>query len=268
MACRNAYRGARNRQEEQEILSTISKPVVAPKVGRLLFGVDSALGANDILQNNLDQFEWVRRNKIYPNFWGRNIVGENCLTKEEIKFLHDRGCKIAAIYRTPDVKRVERDGEILAKKINMIAFELGIPAGTAIFLEIDEKETITRDYMRGFARALLEEGYTPAFKANTDANYAFDHEYSRGMQSNKELFAKCLIWAITPRLAEFEGITNSHLIHPDNWKPYAPSGITRKDIAIWQYGKDCHPILDDEDQEVMFNLNLVRNEQVIIEKMF
>ena len=67
---------------------------------------------------------------------------------------------------------------------------------------------------------------------------------------------------------EYDGITTSHLIHPDNWMPYAPSGITRNEIAIWQYGKNCHPIEDDTGIVVTFNLDLVRNEQVIIDKMF
>ena len=44
---------------------------------RLLFGVDSHTPSNDILQNNLTEFEWAVRNKVYPNFWGRNLTGEN-----------------------------------------------------------------------------------------------------------------------------------------------------------------------------------------------
>lgn len=60
----------------------------------------------------------------------------------------------------------------------------------------------------------------------------------------------------------------THLIHPDNWAPFAPSGITRNEIAIWQYGRACHPIEDDTGKMVTFNLDLVRNEQVIIDKMF
>ena len=68
--------------------TSITEPSVAQKVNRLLFGVDSKHPANDLLQNNIEQFEWVVRNKIYPNFYGRNMVGEKCLTREEIKFLH------------------------------------------------------------------------------------------------------------------------------------------------------------------------------------
>lgn len=268
MACRNAYKTKMINDEVEMIQPTVTEPVVAKTVDRLLFGVDSKFQANDLLQNNIEQFEWVVRNKIYPNFYGRIINGEKCLTKEEIVFLHDKGCKIAAVYATTEEKQTEEQGNIIAKKIDVRALELGIPEGTAVFLEIGESETVSSEFMRGFAKSLMLEGYTPGFKANTDAKFAFDREFSRGMQTDKDVFKKCLIWAVAPVIEEYDGITTSHLIHPDNWTPYAPSGIRRNEIAIWQYGKDCHPIEDDNGEEITFNLNLVRNEQVIIDKMF
>ncbi len=246
-----------------------AKEITAKKaVERLFWGVDSQIQSDDILQNNITEFEWVVRNKMYPIFWGRNLVGENALTKEEIDFLHSMGCKIAAIYTNSDEKQTEKQGQILAKKIEELAFELAIPAGTAIFLEIGENDTISSEFMRGFANMMLVEGYVPAFKANTDAAFDFDREYSRGIQADKEIFRKCLVWAVTPSLPEYDRITTTHLIHPDNWIPFAPSGITRQDIAIWQYGKDCHPVADDSGRETSFNVNLVRDPSVIIDKMF
>ena len=266
MACKGANRQkitnvAMATENEQPIM-------VEQKVKRLLFGVDSKSKSDDILQNNITQLEWVVRNKVYPNFWGRNLTGENALTREEIDFLHSKGCKIAAMYNDAGAKQTEEQGKLLAKKIDVVAMELGIPEGTAIFLEIGENETVTRNFMRGFATDLIKAGFTPGFKANTDANFGFDREFSRGMQTNKEVFEKCLIWAVSPSLKEYDRVTTTHLIHPDNWMPYAPSGITRNDIAIWQYGKNCHPIEDDKGIETAFNINLVRNEKVIIEKMF
>ena len=268
MACRNAYRARRMNTEADVVQASITEPAVAKTVDRLLFGVDSKIQANDLLQNNIEEFEWVVRNKIYPNFYGRYLTGENCLTKEEIKFLHSKGCKIAAIYVDDGKKQTEEEGIILAKKIDIRTVELGIPEGTAIFLEIGEGESVSRDFMKGFAKGLMTEGLTPGFKANTDAKFTFDLEFSRGMQTDKEIFKKCLIWAVSPTVKEYNGITTSHLIHPDNWTPFAPSGITRNEIAIWQYGVECHPIEDDMGKVTTFNLDLVRNEQVIIDKMF
>ena len=268
MACRNAYK--RNEKNDMAIATptVAKKPEVLPTVTHLLFGVHSEYEANDLLQNNIDLFEWATRNKIYPNFWGRYILGENALTAAEIRYLHDKGCRIAALCRAEKSKSSEEAGKTFAAKVNAAATALEIPEGTAIYFEIDSEEVPSRDYLRGFASTLVAAGYTPAFKANTDAKYAFDREFSRGMQTDKDIFDKCLIWATAPILAEYDQMTTSHLIHPDNWKPFAPSAIQRKEIALWQYGKDCHPIYDDADRKTVFHLDLVRNPQVITEKMF
>ena len=267
MACINAFTAKKMTEVEKKQTSE-KKLIVEKEVNRLLFGVNSEIQANDLLQNNIEEFEWVVRNKIYPNFYGRYLTGENCLTKDEIKYLHGKGCKIAAIYAETGEKQTEEQGKTLAKNIDMRAFELGITEGTAIFLEIGENEKVSKSFMRGFAKTLIAEGYTPGFKANTDAKFDFDREFSRGMQTDKEVFKKCLIWAIAPTVGEYNTITTSHLIHPDNWMPYAPSGISRKEIAIWQYGRGCHPIEDNTGKTVSFDLDLVRNEYVIREKMF
>lgn len=268
MACRNAYRTRPVMAGAESAPQKISEPVVAQKVSRLFFGVDSKTQAHDLLQNNIDMFEWVVRNKIPPNFYGRNIVGEKVLTKKEIEFLHIRGVKIAAIYSDSGEKVKKEAGIAVAKKAVEAATKLEIPTETAIFLEIADGETLTRDFLLGFAKTLISVGYTPAFKASTDAKYVFDREFSRGLQTDKEVFNKCLIWAVSPTLAEYNGMTTTHLIHPDVWRPFAPSGITREQIAVWQYGNNCHPIADDAGAKTTFDLNLVRNIDVIINKMF
>ena len=267
MACRDAYRNGET-NVTFEALQNGAAPAVKKTVNRLLFGVDSKIQANDLLQNNIEEFEWVVRNKVYPNFYGRYLTGENALTKEEINYIHRKGCKIAAIYADDGEKKTAEQGELLAKKISLLTLELGIPAGTVIFLEIADGEKVSYDFMKGFANALMAEGLTPGFKANTDAKFSFDREFSRGMRTDKAVFKHCLIWAVAPTLEEYNEITTSHLIHPDNWKPYAPSGLTRAEIAIWQYGVDCHPIEDDMGEITTFNLDLVRNEEVLIDKMF
>ena len=137
MACKNAYKTKTILQEAGVAQISITEPVVAQNVGRLLFGVDSRVQANDLLQNNIEEFEWIIRNKIDPNFYGRSLVGENALTKEEISFLHGKGCKIAAIYADNGEKRTEEQGKILAKKIDIRALELGIPEGTVFLAALD-----------------------------------------------------------------------------------------------------------------------------------
>lgn len=263
MACKKAFRtkrrcsGSNGAETFGEFMSD-----------QLIFGVNSDMRSDDVLQNNLSLFEWATRNKIYPSFWGRNLSGENALTHEEINFLHSQGCKIVAMYQTNTPKATEDQGRATGKDVCRIASMLDIPEGTAIFLEVSDVETMTNDFMKGYALELREHWYTPAFRANTDATFKFDCEYSRGRQIDKDLFGSCLIWATAPTLPEYNRMTTTHLIHPDQWKPYAPSSIARADIAIWQYGTDCHPIYDDENRMTSFNVHLVNNEEIIINAMF
>ena len=51
-----------------------------------------------VLQNNLTQFDWAARNKMYPNYWGRYIGGKNAVTPEKLDFLHQKGCKATFLY--------------------------------------------------------------------------------------------------------------------------------------------------------------------------
>lgn len=108
----------------------------------------------------------------------------------------------------------------------------------------------------------------PGFKADTDAHNSFDREFSRGAQTEPELFRRCLLWAISPSLKELDRVTTTHRIHPDLWSPFAPSGSKRRDIALWQYGRNCHPIEDDAGVETVFHLNLIKDERIILDKMF
>lgn len=265
MACKNTYNKA---DTEVSMETTEMSSAVAEQVDRLLFGVESETAANTLLQNNLDLFEWVVRNKIYPNFFGRYITGENSLTEQEIAYLHEKGCKIAVLCAADNVPQSDEGGKLFAKKMCIRALELGIPAGTAIFLELREKGPVGRDFLRGYAKELLTDGFIPGFKANTDARFAFDREFSRGMQTDREVFRQCLVWAVAPTVKEYDGMTTTHLIHPDNWTPFAPSGVRRREIAVWQYGNGCHQIEDDSGAMTSFDLDLVRNESVIVEKMF
>ena len=71
MACRKAYKTKIMKTEvaaSVQTSATVSE--VAKSVDRLLFGADSEIPANDLLQNNIKEFEWVVRNKIYP-IWSK-----------------------------------------------------------------------------------------------------------------------------------------------------------------------------------------------------
>lgn len=244
------------------------QPTMDNSIDRLFFGVDSKARADNILQNNLTQFEWVVRNKTHPNFWCRNINGENCLTKEEIKFIHNQGSKIGFMCLDNAEKATIPQGDFFANSMLDILNDLKIPNGVALFLEVNDTDIVSTEYMFGYAQKLLSNGFVPGFKANTDAKYPFDREFSRGIKYEKEIFGKCIVWATAPIIAEYDEITTTHLVHPENWVPFAPSGITRNDIAIWQYGKKCHSINDNLNKKTFFNVDLASNLKIIEHYMF
>lgn len=232
-----------------------------------LFGVDSDKSVLTLLQNNLTAYEWVCRNKDNPNYWGRNLTGSEPLTKEETQFLFNKGCQVVPYYDGTEEIQTQEQGVEMADKITFLALSLGIPDKTAIYLKVDD-ENVTTEFLEGFAKQMLENGFRPGFMANTDSAFCFDREFSRGLLANPSVFERCVIWATSPNMPEYERINTTHLIHPDEWKPFAPSGITKAQIAIWQYGEYCHPINDINDDEFSFNANLVMNEKIVTELMF
>ena len=52
----------------------------------MIFGADSSFPSNTRLTNGYTLFDWVMRKNCFPAFWGRNILGENSITEEEIEF--------------------------------------------------------------------------------------------------------------------------------------------------------------------------------------
>lgn len=233
----------------------------------LYFGFDCETPVDTILQNNITLFDWVERNKIYPTYCGRNITGKNALTREEVKFLADKGCNITVFFNPEGSKETEEQGKAAASVALSRVFELEVRYNKAIFMEIKENDSASKDFMKGYAAAIEEAGFIPGFKANTDSTFDFDRKFSAGMLSDPDIFGKCFVWATAPSAENYDNILTSHLISPDYWAPFAPSAITRRDIAIWQYGKNCHKIEDNSENVVVFNINLVRNVSVINENM-
>ena len=267
MACIDVLRARKQKmlmQQEPEEAS----PKTLKKPERLFFGVDAYFNTESILQNNSKLFDWVVKNKVTPDFFGRNINGENSLTVEEINYIHSKGCRIAPIYKSEELYETNESGINVGQKIIAALTELNVPSGTAVFLRIYEYNAAKTDFLIGYSHQLLDAGFTPAFMANTDARFGFDEEFSRAYQVERELIGQSLIWATSPVVDDYNKMTTTHLVYPDLWRPFAPSAITRNDIAIWQYGKECHKIYDDSGNETWFNLDLVSNEEIIINKMF
>ncbi len=229
----------------------------------LIFGADSSAPADTVLQNNLTLLEWVERNKQHPDFFGRSINKGGALTEKELDYLHANGCRIALIYLPITACRAEVQGIVDGEGAASAAKLLGIPEQCTLFARVAHCEAVTAEYMSGFILTLESAGYTAGFLANTDAHTCFDREFSRGLLHSRPIFEKAVLWASEPSLEQYYRTETSHFIHPDAYAPFAPSGIRPNDTAVWQYGRECHPIGDRLGNECTFNTNLIRNVSIM-----
>lgn len=96
--------------------------------------------------------------------------------------------------------------------------------------------------MQGFAEMLLSERFTPGFKVNTDAKFRFDRGYSGGMQAARDVFEKCLIWAVDrafrnlnvrPRRISFIRMNGFRLLLPALPETILPFGSTVRIVILF-----------------------------------
>lgn len=199
----------------------------------IIFGSSSNIPANEKLKNGYTLFEWVMRQKCVPSFWGRTLVGDNPLTREEVEFLKSKNCRIALVARDlTEVCVSGFDGKSDAECAIEAAKALGVPQGKniAIFAEIKPDWSVNHNWMLSFAQMLENSGYLPGFIGNTDSsiNFNFDRQCSHYIQALAEFGEiQTLYWATEPDLES----------RPEVWKPYCPSALEPEDIHFWTCGK-------------------------------
>ena len=205
----------------------------------LIYGVDSKKPANTLLTNGYDFYHWVMRMSCYPSFWGRTLLGEGEITKDEIKFFKEKKCRIALIVRNLKEAKIATNSAV--EEVNEIvksAKKLGVPQNQkiAIFAEIPPDWHVNHNWMISYGRHLLENGYYPGFIGNTDSskNFCFGRQCSHYVQATRKDNQLNAVYCSTEPKYNFE---------PDNWVPYAPSQLLPRDMHMWQYGTiDFHSI--------------------------
>lgn len=203
---------------------------------KILYGVSGEHPANIKLTNGYDLFHWVMRMSSPPSFWGRNMAGENRLTKEEIDFLHKNYCGIALIYNgLTEAEVSEKNGVEDGLRAVGAARSLGVPANKdiALFAEIGEEFSINHNWMIGFANAILDNGYIPGFIANTDSskNFNFGRQCSHYTQFMKDIARKSTAyWATQPKNEKV----------PTEWAPFCPSQLTPQNMDVWRTAKQIN----------------------------
>lgn len=210
---------------------------------KMNFGVCSTSPSNKMLKNGYTMYEWVKRQKCFPKFWGRNISGQNAITEDEIVFLKEKGCKILLVFNDLTEAKVSAvNGTEGALKAVEAAKKLGVPQnhGVALFAEIKSEWSVNHNWMISFAHIIATNGYTPAFIGNTDSskNFNFDRQCSHFVQATKDMNCfNTVFMATEPKCVGT----------PDEWLPYCPSVLDPNDIDLWSCGKTVFGQIEVED---------------------
>jgi len=198
----------------------------------MIFGVNSVDPANIKLTNGYDLFTWVMRKSSPPSFWGRNISGNNRLTRDEVNFLHGKYCNVALIFdELTEAKVSIAFGYADGMRAVTAAKGLGVPDDRriALFVEIKDDWSVNHNWMLGYAHTLLSNGYLPGFIGNTDSskNFNFGRQCSHYVQFMHAVAREYTVyWATEPKE---EG-------EPSEWSPYCPSELTPEKIDLWHNG--------------------------------
>lgn len=199
----------------------------------IIFGVNSIMSSNQKLKNGYTMYDWVVRQRCFPEFWGRTLIGENVITTEEIEFLRSRKCKIILVVRDLTEASICRDsGSDDALRAIEAAKTLGVPQNKEIMLlaEVNPEWSINHNWMLSFAYTLDTYGYVPGFIGNTDSslNFNFDRQSSHYIQAlgNKKPF-ETIFGALEPRIYDM----------PEIWSPYCPSALNPEDMNLWACGR-------------------------------
>lgn len=210
---------------------------------KMEFGVCSATPANKRLKNGYTFYDWVKRQKCFPSFWGRSISGMEQLTEEEIVFLRERGCKIMLVMDELTERGVSRlKGTDDAIRAVEAAKALGVPQyqGIAIFAYIKPDWSVNHNWMISFAQMVYANGYIPGFIGNTDSskNFNFDRQCSHYVQAtgNFDCF-NAVYMATEPKM---DGT-------PSVWEPYCPSALEPEDMDLWACGKTVFGSFEADD---------------------
>ena len=255
MSCVN-FKTKEKNNKWREVALDLEKEKSIPKY----FGVDTETRVDELLQNNITLFDWIRKNQGFPYFIGRRINGENALTSEEMSYIASNGSKVIPILTAVSEKSAKDNAKIAITLLDDLKIERNTPG----FVEIDA-EKVTDEFLKDFATEVLSGGNIPGFYVDTDSYNNFDRLFSRAYQANEELMKQCKIWALSPEMEEFYETKNGHNEKPDIWGPFAPSCISKEQISFWQYGRKCHPINTYKGDKADFNLNLTIEPDTVFE---
>jgi len=189
--------------------------------------------------NGANAFDYVaQRAGVAPAFWGRYIGGRFAVTSSEAAFLHGKGARILVTYNgatdSPDsVRGTFAEGQNDAGKAASGAMALHIPAGVAIYADIEGSWLVNPQWLEGWVAALAQKKYAPGFYGDCTPTSPFAVSYCAARKANPALPAS-LLWSMEPEL-------NSSKCHAGSQAPaYSPAlPACGESAVLWQYSEGC-----------------------------
>lgn len=197
---------------------------------KTIFGASSEIPSNTRLKNGYTMFDWVMRQKGFPFFWGRQLTGENAVTKDELEFLKEKDCRVCLLFDDfTEAQISSNNGTNDGNRAVEAAKALGVPRGEGIviYADINPEWSINHNWMLGFAGSVVNAGYAVGFIGNTDSskNFNFDRQSSHYVQSIR--YRKYM-------MASFGATEPKCSTDTEEWSPYCPSGMNTEDIDLWR----------------------------------
>jgi Domain of unknown function (DUF1906) len=197
-------------------------PPPPPPPGDILWGVDST--------TRIDQPGFLASVESFygtPQFFGRYLGNDYALTAAEVSLAHSRGIKLLLVKQSGTTSPVSyAAGNQRAAQAVADARGLGVPAGVAIFGNLEADYTIGAGWIQGWYDGIAAAGFAPGFYANPRTG-SFNGAYCEAVAANGAI-GQSYIWSSNPS----PGPTERELA--PRFGPTAPSCASRTDA--WQYG--------------------------------
>ena len=206
----------------------------------LLWGVDSCSPYADHPLRGPGTLPVVTLVQGRPDFWGRYLTDSVCpaLSTREVHAAHARHMGILPIFNEGDCSAVQGRDRSTAYGLGALkrAIEDGIPAGTAIAIDIEPAGSVCpgaarvdKGFIQGWFDVMRWSGYTPAFYGNTIPGSAFANAWCAAVLERPEIAVNSFLWSFEPSLVHVSHAAgNAPAFEPDD--PGCPGRL-----AVWQY---------------------------------
>jgi hypothetical protein len=171
-----------------------------------------------------------------PEFWGRYIGGNYAISSAEVNALHSANCRVLLVFNgttSGGVQGSAADGLNDASQAVAAALNLGVPAGIAVFADVENTWAPSPDWIQGWVKGIVSSpsGYLPGFYCDTTPGRVFDLAYCAAVA--EPAVASALLWSMEPQPSpQCQAAGSAPAFNPQNVSCNNPS-------HMWQYTIDC-----------------------------